>query len=128
MVWASGSGGLAGLCGRISVIGLARVYIRGVQVSVLLPVRNAAATVAAAIASVLADLEGVEAELVLVDDGSTDTSSAQLQAWKQREPRIQLVAGEGRGIARALNAGLAACRAPLIARMDADDLWVKGRL
>lgn len=103
------------------------MYTRRVEVSVLLPVRDAASTIDAAIASALADLEGVACELVLVDDRSSDGSSSLLRRWAEREPRVRVIEGPGRGIAAALNAGLAVCRAPLLARMDADDLWRAGR-
>lgn len=96
-------------------------------VSVLMPCFNAATTLDEAVASVvsqtLADLE-----LVAVDDGSSDETSARLQAWMGRDPRVHLIRQEHAGIIRALNAGLAACRAPLIARMDADDCSLPQRL
>jgi GT2 family glycosyltransferase len=60
-------------------------------------------------------------ELVAVDDGSTDGSAERLQAWAEREARLRVLRLAPRGLIEALNAGLAACRAPLIARMDADD-------
>ena len=89
-------------------------------VSVLLPCRNAAATLEEAVASVLqqtlADLE-----VVAVDDGSTDGCAERLDRWANQDPRLRVLHLPPRGLIEALNAGLAACRAPLIARMDADD-------
>lgn len=103
------------------------MYTGGVELSVLLPVRNAEATVDAAVASVLADLRGADFELVLVDDRSSDASAEKLAAWARADPRIRIVPGPGQGIVAALEAGLRACSAPLLARMDADDLWLPGR-
>jgi hypothetical protein len=94
-----------------------------VSVSVLLPYRDAAATLAEAVDSVLAQ-RGVELELIAIDDGSRDHGRALIP----RDERVVHVATGGIGIARALNAGLAAARAPLIARMDADDVAHPDRL
>ena len=94
-------------------------------VSVLLPYRDAAATVDAAVDGILAQ-GGVDLELVAIDDGSRDDGPARLA--RRRDPRIVHVATGGVGIARALNAGLAAARGAWIARMDADDLALPGRL
>lgn len=89
-------------------------------VSVLLPVFNAASTVARAIHSIrqqtLADWE-----LIAVDDGSTDGTQELLGALARPEARLRLLARPHAGIVSSLNAGLAEARGRLIARMDADD-------
>lgn len=90
------------------------------QVSVLLPVYNAAATLEEALTS-LAAQTWPDFEIVAVDDGSTDGSGALLEAWARREPRLRVLRQPHRGLVAALQVGLAACRAPLVARMDADD-------
>lgn len=96
-------------------------------VSVLLPVRNGASWLGEALASIqgqtLADFE-----LIVVDDGSTDASAAIAAEHARSDPRIRLVRGPAEGISAALNAGLACCRAPFIARMDADDIALPQRL
>lgn len=89
--------------------------------SVLMPVRDAAQTVGAALDSIAAQTLG-DFEIVAVDDASEDGTARVLAQAASRDPRIRVVHGPGRGIASALNAGLEICRAPLIARMDADDL------
>ena len=58
-------------------------------------------------------------ELIAIDDGSIDSTGAVLRAFS--DPRVRVLDGGGRGVAHAANLGLAAARAPLIARMDADD-------
>jgi hypothetical protein len=98
-----------------------------VKVSVLLPVRNAVATLPVAVRGVLPEL-GPGDELVAVDDGSSDGSGAWLRALAQSDARVQVVPGPGRGISAALNAGLARCRGAFIARMDADDESLPGRI
>jgi glycosyltransferase involved in cell wall biosynthesis len=96
-------------------------------VSVLLPVRDGAATIDQAVASVL-DQTWRDLELVIVDDGSADDTGARLAGWAGRDPRVRILRGPARGLVPALAEGLAACRAPLVARMDADDLCHPERL
>ncbi len=89
-------------------------------VSVLLPAKDAEATVDAAVASVLSQ-SLTDLELVAVDDGSTDGTRARLERWAERDGRVRVLASPGRGLVRALNFGLAHCRGRYVARMDADD-------
>lgn len=96
-------------------------------ISVLMPVYQAAGTLSEAIASVQAQSEAAW-ELIAVDDGSTDQSPEILQQAAAEDPRIQLVRAEHRGIVAALQRGLEACRGPWIARFDADDRMLPGRL
>ena len=93
--------------------------------SVLLPVRNGGAFVLPAIRSVLYQTER-DFELLVLDDGSTDGTVERVRSL--RDPRITVLAGDGpRGLAMRLNEGIAAARAPFIARMDADDLCFPSR-
>jgi len=96
-------------------------------VSVLLPVRDGARTLAAALRSVLRQSHR-ELELVVVDDGSLDGSAELVRAFAARDPRVRLVSQRRLGLCAALNRGLAECRGELIARMDADDLCGRERL
>ncbi|MFI5337061.1 MAG: glycosyltransferase family 2 protein [Opitutales bacterium] len=89
-------------------------------VSVVLPVHNAAATLARAVASVQAQTFA-DWELLAVDDGSTDATHAILLELAATDPRVRVLNIARTGIVSALNAGIAAASAPLIARMDADD-------
>jgi len=96
-------------------------------VSVLLPARDAAATIGAALESVsrqtLTDLE-----CVIVDDGSRDETAAKAERMARRDRRFRLLSQPARGIVAALGAGLAECRGRYVARMDADDLMHRERL
>lgn len=95
-------------------------------VSVVLPFRNAEATLREALASVL-DERGSDFELIAVDDGSDDGSAAVAAACD--DPRLRRIANPGpRGVAGAANAGIRAARGDWIARMDADDRALPGRL
>jgi len=67
-------------------------------------------------------------EFVIVDDGSTDASPAILADYASRDPRIRVLRQANAGIVAALNRGLSDCGAPLVARMDADDISLPPRL
>lgn len=87
-------------------------------VSVLLPMRNAAEFLPQAIASLRAQ-DYPDFEVVGVDDGSTDETAKLFT--ELGDARFRLHAGPARGISAALNLALDVARAPLVARMDADD-------
>ncbi|MCD4749513.1 MAG: glycosyltransferase [Thermoanaerobaculales bacterium] len=95
--------------------------------SILLPVFNAAASLEACLQS-LARQTLREFEIVVVDDGSSDASTEILKRWKARESRLRLIRQPHEGLIPALNHGLGLCRAPLVARMDADDIAHPKRL
>jgi glycosyl transferase family 2 len=97
------------------------------RVAVLLPARDAAATVRAAAVSILRQTER-DLALVCVDDGSTDATPEVLASLAERDRRVAVLRGPGRGIAPALSAGLARCDAEVVARMDADDVAHPARL
>jgi len=87
------------------------------KVSVVMPVYNAEGTVLQALESLRAQ-SFQPLEIIMVNDGSTDGTMELLH----RQPDIMLLDHSHRGIAPALNDGLAAARGDYIARMDADDL------
>lgn len=89
-------------------------------VSVLLPCYNAAGTLDEALHS-LVNQTFTDFEIVAVDDGSNDATAEILTDWGQRDRRLSVVRQPHEGIVGALQRGLEACRAPLVARMDTDD-------
>ncbi|MGD2136311.1 MAG: glycosyltransferase family 2 protein, partial [Gemmatimonadales bacterium] len=97
------------------------------RVSVLLPCRNAASTLEAALAS-LASQTLEDWEIVAVDDGSADETPALLDDWTRREPRLRVIHTPPRGIVPALQTTAGEARGPLLARMDADDVARPTRL
>jgi glycosyltransferase involved in cell wall biosynthesis len=97
------------------------------EVSVVMPARDACVTVRDAARSVLAS-RGIRLELVCVDDGSRDATGDRLAELARSDERVKVLRTPPRGIVHALNAGLAAARAPLVARMDADDEMLPERL
>jgi glycosyltransferase involved in cell wall biosynthesis len=88
------------------------------SVSVILPAWNSERTIRRAVDSILRQSVR-ELELVVVDDGSTDGTVAVATAGG--DARVRVLSGDHAGVAAAMNRGVAAARAPLIARMDADD-------
>ena len=90
-------------------------------VSVVLPVYNAKRDLREAVDSILAQTF-TDFELILINDGSTDGSGDICREYSKRDPRIVLIDRPNGGLVSALNEGLAKARAPLIARMDADDI------
>ena len=95
--------------------------------SVLVPAWNAGATISACLSS-LRRQTLTDWECVIVDDGSSDDTAAVVGTLGARDDRIRLLSRPRRGLVAALNDGLAHCRAPLIARMDADDVMHSARL
>jgi GT2 family glycosyltransferase len=94
--------------------------------TVVMPAYNAAATIAPAIRSVLAQTR-VDWELIVVDDGSTDDTVAQVTPFLS-DPRIQLVPQENRGLSSARNTAIALARGRYISMLDSDDLWMPSYL
>ncbi|TVQ13672.1 MAG: glycosyltransferase [Balneolaceae bacterium] len=97
------------------------------MVSIVMPVRNAADTVQAALDSLAAQTLTAW-ECIAVNDSSDDATAAILDAAAAGDKRIIPVSSRGTGIVDALNTGIAMASAPVIARMDADDISLPARL
>jgi glycosyltransferase involved in cell wall biosynthesis len=97
------------------------------RVSVVMPVRNGERFLREALDSTLAQTL-TDFELIVVDDGSTDSTPAILAEAAARDPRVRVHRQEPGGLTVALNAGCALAGAPLIARMDGDDVMLPDRL
>ncbi|WP_133412049.1 glycosyltransferase family 2 protein [Vallicoccus soli] len=91
-------------------------------VSVVMPVRDRAGTVGAAVASVLAQTLR-DWELVVVDDGSTDGSAHAAGRAAAGDGRVRVVRRAAGGVGAARNAGLALCRGTWVAWLDSDNAW-----
>ncbi|PYM91385.1 MAG: hypothetical protein DME04_19060 [Candidatus Rokuibacteriota bacterium] len=94
-------------------------------VSVLMSVHDGAPWVRAAVESVLEQTLG-DLEVIVIDDGSTDTTPDVLASL--RDPRLVVERREHAGLTRSLNRALGLARAPLVARLDADDVALPERL
>jgi GT2 family glycosyltransferase len=100
-----------------------------VEVSVVLPTFNRWPMVTEAIASVIQ--QDVDFELIVIDDGSTDETAMHLARWLEQRvvaDRWHMVRTANRGPASARNLGASLARAPLLAFLDSDDLWLAGKL
>jgi glycosyltransferase involved in cell wall biosynthesis len=95
-------------------------------VTILLPVFNAAATLGPTLASLFAQTFR-DFELLVIDDGSSDATTAILSSVN--DSRLRVLRNPARlRLAGALNRGIDEAHAPLIARMDADDIAHPTRL
>src|SRR5687768_16089587 len=91
--------------------------------AVVIPCYNGAAFIGDAIASTLRQSRPV-AEVIVVDDGSSDDSVAIVRAFAaQGRPVRSIVVERNGGPATARNIGIAAATTPLVAFLDADDCW-----
>lgn len=97
------------------------------HVTVVLPVRDGAATLGAALQSLGAQTFP-RFEVIVVDDGSRDDTAQVARRSERRDGRIRLVRTPRAGIVAALGRGIAEARGTLIARMDADDVCHPARL
>src|SRR5262245_52606721 len=93
-------------------------------VSVIIPTYNRAVLVRRAVDNVLSQATA-DAEIIVVDDGSTDNTRALLAPY---EGRIRLLAGRHAGAGAARNLGIRQATRPLIAFLDSDDEWMPDKL
>jgi GT2 family glycosyltransferase len=91
------------------------------QVSVILPVYNSEAYLAAAVESIL-NQSFEDFELIAVEGGSSDRSPEILSGFAGRDARVRVVRQSARGLVGALNHGISLARGEFLARMDADDV------
>lgn len=93
-------------------------------ISVIIPVYNGAAFIAAALESVLGQTYQ-SWEMIVVDDGSTDDTASVVHQFSDR---VRYLYQPNRGPAAARNTGMAAAKGELIAFLDHDDQWTPDKL
>src|SRR5688572_30784401 len=87
------------------------------QVSVIVPARNEVATIDACLDSVLGQ-DGVDLEVLVVDNGSTDGTAERLKARAAADPRVVVLHNAVPSIPTSLNTALAAARGRWLVRVD----------
>ena len=92
-------------------------------VSVVIAAYNAELTLGPALASALAQLPP-PAQVIVVDDGSTDGTAAVAASF----PGVEVIEQRNQGPSAARNCGIRAASQPWVAFLDADDLWLPGKL
>ncbi|MFZ6027459.1 MAG: glycosyltransferase [Chloroflexota bacterium] len=90
-------------------------------ISVVIPTYNRADLLPKAIRSVL-EQTFADFELIVVDDGSTDTTRQAIADF--HDQRIRYIYQPNRGISAALNSGIRAAQGQFMARLDSDDTWL----
>lgn len=95
------------------------------RMSIVIPCYNTADYVAEAISSALAQSLGA-IEVIVVDDGSTDSFEAAVEPFRG-DRRLRVIAQENRGLSAARNAGMASAAGDYIGLLDADDRWAPNK-
>jgi peptidoglycan/xylan/chitin deacetylase (PgdA/CDA1 family) len=90
------------------------------RISVIIPARNSALTLAATLDSLIRQT-ATDWEAIIIDDGSTDRTYALASGYAERDPRLSVIRQAGNGVSAARNAGLTAARADWVLFLDADD-------
>ncbi len=93
-------------------------------ISVIIPSYNRAAVLPRALDSVLGQTVLPE-EIIVVDDGSTDTTPAILA---ENYSQVSLISQSNQGVSAARNAGITAAKGNWIALLDSDDAWLPTKL
>lgn len=97
------------------------------SVSVIIAVHNNRPYLADAVDSIL-NQSLHDIELIIINDGSTDGSTALLKSYADNDRRIKLIEQENKGLTKSLNRAVKLANAEFIARMDDDDISLPHRL
>lgn len=97
------------------------------RVSIVMPAYNRASYVGEALRSLQVE-PGIDAEILVVDDGSTDGCDAVVASIAEADPRVRLIRRDHRGVSAARNAGLAAATGEYLTFLDSDDISAPGRI
>jgi len=102
---------------------------KGKLFSVVIPAYNAECFIHDALDSVARQTID-EYEIIVVDDGSKDSTSKRVKAWRESHPKIDLtlLQQENKGIGEARNAGVRAAKGTYVAFLDSDDTWMEQKL
>lgn len=96
------------------------------SISVVIPTFNRAEVIGAAIDSVLAQTgEEIDCEVIVIDDGSTDSTPTTLSRYGEK---IRYIRTENQGVSAARNLGIRESRSEWVGFLDSDDLWHPSKL
>ena len=91
------------------------------ELSVVIPVFNEVESIALLVDEICAQLDGMDYEVIVVDDGSTDSTPGVLQDSRQAHPQLRILRHRARcGQSAAISSGVQAAAAPWIATLDGD--------
>ncbi|MCM1292335.1 MAG: glycosyltransferase [Bacteroides sp.] len=93
------------------------------RISIIVPVYNVERYLRECVDSILCQTMA-DFELIMVDDGSSDSSPAICDEYAARDPRVRVIHQANAGVSAARNAGLDAARGEWISFVDADD-WIE---
>ncbi len=98
------------------------------EISVIIPAYNAAQTILRAIESVrIQDMDSME--IIVIDDGSSDnTYEVTMSLVRQGEPFYVLKMPKNSGVSATRNTGIRHAKGKFLAFLDADDIWLPGKL
>lgn len=96
-------------------------------VSIVMAVYNGDAFLAEAVDSILSQTYR-DFEFIIIDDGSSDSTPAMLKKYAEKDKRIKVFKQKNQGLVASLNRGILAAQGEYIARQDADDASMPGRL
>jgi glycosyltransferase involved in cell wall biosynthesis len=103
--------------------------LTNVLVSIVIPAYNYASTLPRAVNSVLAQLDDAHAELLVIDDGSTDATPQVLEQLQAENPgRFSVLRKPNGGLSSVRNRGIQEARGPFLIFLDADDEMAPGAL
>lgn len=97
------------------------------MISIIIPVYNCRQWLPACIDSILTQ-SYADIELLLIDDGSTDGSSAICDDYASRDPRIHVMHTPNRGQSAARNLGLDNMQGDMVSFVDSDDILLPDAL
>lgn len=95
--------------------------------SVIMPSYNAASFIDQTITSVL-NQTFTDFELLIIDDGSTDSTLEIANHYATRDRRIKVISQTNQGVSATRNRGIQIAKGRFIAFLDADDLWLPDKL
>ena len=96
------------------------------DVSVVIPVKNSEASISRALKSVFLQ-ELSPAEVIVIDNGSSDDTVQEAQKWEEKLP-LQILSCSTPGSGAARNIGLINSKSSRVAFLDSDDLWYPSKL